>query len=73
MTVGSGMLFLESPDPKNDINVLKQSPLFFDVIRGHTPKVSFTINWYEHHMGYYLADGIYPSWPVFMKGVLVPQ
>jgi hypothetical protein len=45
----------------NDINVLNKSPLFIDVIRGHTPKVSFTVNDREHHMGYYLVDGIYPS------------
>jgi hypothetical protein len=34
----------------NDINVLNQSPLFVDVIRGHTPEVSFTVNGREHHM-----------------------
>jgi hypothetical protein len=34
----------------NDINVLDQSPLFVDVIRGHTPEVSFTVNDREHHM-----------------------
>jgi hypothetical protein len=57
----------------NDINVLNQSPLFIDVIRGHTPEVSFTANGCEHHMRYYLVDGIYLSWSMFMKGVLVPQ
>jgi hypothetical protein len=47
--------------------------LFIDVIRGHTPKVFFIVNGCEHHMGCYLTDGIYPSWPVFMKSVPVPQ
>jgi hypothetical protein len=53
--------------------VLNQSPLFIDVIRGRTPEVSFTVNGREHHMGYYPTDGIYHSWPVFVKGVPVPQ
>jgi hypothetical protein len=57
----------------NDINVLNQSPLFVDVIREHTPKVTITVNGNEHHMGYYLTDGIYPSWPVFMKSVPLAQ
>jgi hypothetical protein len=47
--------------------------LFVDVIRGYTPEVSFTINGRKYYMRYYLADGIYPSWPVFVKDVLVPQ
>jgi hypothetical protein len=45
----------------NDINVLNQSPLLVDVIRGCTPEVYFTVNGHEHHMGYYLIDGIYLS------------
>lgn len=57
----------------NDINVLNQSPLFTDVLRGEAPVVNFTMNGHEYHYGYYLADGIYPSWPVFMKGVTLPQ
>jgi hypothetical protein len=53
--------------------VLNQSLLFVDVIRERTPEISFTFNGREHHMGYYLTDSIYPSWPVFMKGVHIPQ
>jgi hypothetical protein len=45
----------------NDINVLNQSPLFIDVIREHTPKMSFTVNGHEHNMRHYLTDGICPS------------
>ncbi|KAM0836460.1 hypothetical protein ACQ4PT_062309 [Festuca glaucescens] len=57
----------------NDINVLNQSPLFTDVLRGEAPIVNFTVNGHEYNYGYYLADGIYPSWPVFMKCVTLPQ
>jgi hypothetical protein len=53
--------------------VLNQSSLFIDVIRGYTPEVSFTVNGHEHHMGYYLADDIYLSYPLFIKDVSVPQ
>ncbi|XP_051189874.1 uncharacterized protein [Lolium perenne] len=57
----------------NDINVLHQSPLFTDMLWGEAPIVNFTVNGHEYNYGYYLADGIYPSWPVFMKGVTLPQ
>ena len=57
----------------NDINVLNQSSLFHEVLRGEAPTVNFTVNGHEYNRGYYLADGIYPSWPVFMKGVTLPQ
>jgi hypothetical protein len=66
-------MFFEVADSNNNINVLNQSPLFIDVIRGCTLKVSFIGNGREHHMRYYLIDDIYPSWPVFVKGVNVPQ
>jgi hypothetical protein len=57
----------------NDINVLNQSPLFTDVLRGEAPVVNFTVNGHKYNRGYYLADGIYPSWPVFMKDITLPQ
>jgi hypothetical protein len=60
MTVGSNIFFFGVVESNNDIKVLNQSLLFVNVIRGHTPQVSFTVNIHEYHMGYYLIDGIYP-------------
>ena len=57
----------------NDINVLNQSPLFNEVVDGYAPNVSFKVNGHDYDKGYYLADGIYPNWPVFMKGIPAPQ
>jgi hypothetical protein len=69
MTLGSDIFFLVVGS-NNDINVLNQSPLFVDVIRRHIPEVLFTVKGREHHMWYYIADSIYPSCPVFIKGVM---
>lgn len=34
---------------------------------GTEDQVEFTINSYTYHQAYYLADGIYPNWPVLVK------
>jgi hypothetical protein len=58
----------------SDRNVLNQSALFFDALKGEAPQVHFSINGNEYNIGYYLvADGIYPEWAAFMKTILVPQ
>jgi hypothetical protein len=68
---GSSMLFLGVAGSNNDINVLNQSPLFTNVLYGQAPAVNFMVNGHEYNRGYYLADGIYPSWPVFTKGIFL--
>ena len=51
----------------NDINVLQSSPLFNEQCLGVGPAINLVANDSQHDMGYYLADGIYPRWPVFVK------
>jgi hypothetical protein len=47
--------FFGFADSNNNINMLNESSLFIDVIRGHSPEVSFTVNGREHHMRYSLC------------------
>ncbi|XP_074356318.1 uncharacterized protein LOC141696020 [Apium graveolens] len=58
--------FFGLPGSLNDINVLDRSHLFEYLDEGRGPEVKYTINGNEYDMGYYLADGIYPSWPTFV-------
>ncbi|XP_020267155.1 uncharacterized protein LOC109842705 [Asparagus officinalis] len=57
----------------NDINVLDRSPVFDDIESGEAPRVNFTVNGREYNLAYYLADGIYPKWPVFVQSIQMPQ
>ncbi|XP_047965025.1 protein ALP1-like [Salvia hispanica] len=59
-------------ESNNDINVLNSWSLFTEQYNGNGPVIKFTANGRQHHMGYYLADDIYPRWPVFLKTISCP-
>ncbi|XP_025819123.1 uncharacterized protein LOC112895383 [Panicum hallii] len=61
------------PGSCNDINVLHRSSLFDRFMQGTSTPVNFTVNGHSYNMGYYLADGIYPDWPTFVKTVRHPM
>ncbi|CAA7027266.1 unnamed protein product [Microthlaspi erraticum] len=65
--------FFGPPGTLNDINVLHRSLVFDDILQGHAPKVSFSVNGHHYKMAYYLTDGIYPEWSTFVKPIPQPQ
>jgi hypothetical protein len=61
------------PGSCNDINILDRSPLLNDLMYGKAPEIEFVVNNNIHDMGYYLTDGIYPDWKIFVKAIPLPQ
>nr|GEV62811.1 probable pectate lyase 5 [Tanacetum cinerariifolium] len=53
----------------NDMNVLRQSPLFNDLKSGRAPDVLFVVNNVPYKRVYYLTDGIYPQLSVLIKSI----
>eukprot|EP00644_Phytophthora_capsici_P014428 jgi/Phyca11/98587/e_gw1.3.168.1 len=43
------------------------------MLQGRAPSISFTIAGHQHCTPYFLADGIYPDWPVFVKPIEKPH
>jgi hypothetical protein len=56
----------------NDIIVLHRSLVFSMLIKCTAPQISYVINGNPYDKGYYLSDGIYPSWSTFVKTVCNP-
>ncbi|CDF36284.1 unnamed protein product [Chondrus crispus] len=62
--------FFGSPGSLNDINVLDRSPTMERIIADEfPPSIPYTLNEKQRTMPYYLADGIYSSWAIFMKTI----
>ncbi|KAL6290059.1 hypothetical protein ACE6H2_007569 [Prunus campanulata] len=51
----------------------KGQKMFDEVLRGHSPQVTYQINNTVYSGAYYLADGIYPRWTTFVKTISNPQ
>jgi len=47
--------------------------VFDDVEQGKAPRVNFFVNQCPYNMAYYLADGIYHSYPTSVKSIRLPQ
>ncbi|XP_076881329.1 uncharacterized protein LOC143529406 [Bidens hawaiensis] len=56
----------------NDLNVLEQTPLFNDIESGVAPDSSFEIDGVKYKYGYYLVDGIYHDYAVFIYSYSAP-
>ncbi|KAJ0896922.1 putative harbinger transposase-derived protein [Helianthus annuus] len=61
--------FFGLPGSLNDLNIIYQSHIFDDVVAGTGPDTSFTVSGVEYRRGYYLADGIYPTYSTIVKTI----
>ena len=64
--------FFGLPGSLNDINVINRSHVFDPLIHGVAPEVEFFVNGNRYDKGYFLADGIYPTWSTLVKTIAVP-
>lgn len=64
--------FFGVPGSCNDLNVLDRSTLLYKLFSNSSPNITWTCNGTERTFTYFLADGIYPAWKIFMKPISKP-
>ncbi|CDF35965.1 unnamed protein product [Chondrus crispus] len=65
--------FFGMPGCNNDINVLDASPLLNNIANGsYPPPVEYNLMENVRNIPYWLVDGIYPKWPVFVHTLSEP-
>jgi hypothetical protein len=64
--------FFGAAGSNNGINILNQSTVFINELKGQAPRVQYMINGNQYNIGYFLVDGIYPEWAVFVKSIRLP-
>eukprot|EP00644_Phytophthora_capsici_P011368 jgi/Phyca11/49034/gw1.37.263.1 len=75
--IASGDLWIWHADfgtagSNNDINVLQRSSFLRRLLHGEIPRVTYKLGKTERDLPFLLADGIYPNWSVFAKGIATP-
>ena len=66
--------FFGEPGSMNDLNILKKSTIVGSILNGtmelHLPQeLHYSINGTVQDYLYFLVDGIYPKWPIFISTV----
>lgn len=66
--------FIGSPGSQSDLNVWSQSPLYTNIMSRRWPpdRFPFTVNGRTRRVPCYLADGIYPKYPIFARPFAKP-
>ena len=66
--------FFGEPGSLNDLNVLEKSTIVGSILNGMMElclpeELHYSINGTVHDYLYFLVDGIYPKWPIFISTV----
>ena len=66
--------FFGEPGSLNDLNILEKSTIVGSILNGMMElclpqELHYSINGMVHDYLYFLVDGIYPKWPIFISTV----
>jgi hypothetical protein len=70
---GFCVLFFGMASSHNNLNVLHRSPIFAWLLEGDALRMNYEVVGHPYNKGYYLADGIYTEWPIFVKKYRDPK